>query len=122
MHRVVSEPHLFHGAAAEVLDQHVGIFQQTRENAASGLRPEVQGNAALVSIHNQECRGFISDGWRHHAPRVIAVRNSLHFNDVGPHVGQQHRAGGSSHDVRKIDHLQTFQRTRRSVFSAIGHH
>ena len=121
MHCIIAEAHLLHGAAAEILDQHVRIFQQTRENVAARFRPEVQGNAALVSVHDQEGRGFIGDGWRHHAPRVVAVRYSLHLNDVSPHIGQQHRAGGSRHDVRKIDHFKTLQRADVSVSSGLIH-
>src|SRR5438105_404113 len=42
MDGMVAESHLVHGAAAEILDQHIGIFQKAREDVATGFRPEVQ--------------------------------------------------------------------------------
>ena len=38
---VVTESHFFHRAAPVILDQHVGIFQQTRQDAASRLRLQI---------------------------------------------------------------------------------
>src|SRR5438309_6860551 len=44
MQRVIAETHPFHCAAAIVLDQYVSALQQTREDLASCLRLQVQGD------------------------------------------------------------------------------
>jgi hypothetical protein len=76
-------------AAAVVLGQHVGGFDQTLEHAPPAFGLQVQRDAALVAVHHHEGRRFAVDAGLGIAPRVVAAGHFLDLDDVGAEVGEQ---------------------------------
>ena len=88
-----------HHAGAEVLDQHVGAFDQIEQGLASRRILDVDDDAALVAVVADEIRAVFP---RAEGPERIAGRR-LHLDDVRAKVREQQAC------IRRGDETAQFQ-------------
>ena len=72
---------------------------------------EVEGDAALVAVHDQERRGHAVDSRLAIPAGVIAAGQLFDLDDVGAQVGEHHPAGGPGHDLCQLEHAHAGERT-----------
>ena len=101
---LVADAPLLHGARLEVLDQHVGAFEQPQEDRAPLGLCEVETDRALVAVDPNEVGGVLVMEGRAPVTHLVALRR-LKLDDVGAMVGQQLRRERASQHAREVDHL-----------------
>jgi hypothetical protein len=96
---VHAEPQPVEDAAAEVLDQHVGLTHQPGEQRLARVGLEVGGHRLLVAVAGEEVRRLaavrdrpaLADERRPPAPAVVAPVGVLNLDHASPQVAQHHR-------------------------------
>ena len=112
---LVAEAQAGEAAGSEVLDDHVGAGEEASKNGRAIGLLEVEPDAPLVAVDGEvigsgsRAVGLVADPWRSPAARRVALRR-LDLDDVGPEVGQQHRAVGPGEDRRAVDDAETGER------------
>src|SRR6267142_2480706 len=97
-------------AGPVVLDEDVGGRHQLLQDGDALGALEVEYEAALVAVDGQEGRRDTGRGLEiHRAGRLAPGR--LDLDDVGAHVGEEHRAEGARHHLRLIEDAQALQRS-----------
>ncbi|MNS84577.1 hypothetical protein D3C72_1184090 [compost metagenome] len=84
----VVQPPFGHRAGNEVLDQHVGLFQQAQQHLAATWQGQVQPDGALAPVHRREVGGVAVriDGRAQGARFVAGGR--LDLDDAGALIRQ----------------------------------
>ena len=100
---VVAEAEALHGAAAVVLDHHVGGLEKPAHHLLAALGLQIDGDAALVAVHHHEGRRFALDIDGGEAAGIVATGDSLDLDHLGAEIGQQHARGRPGHDVGELD-------------------
>ena len=103
-----TEPH-FHHARTEVLDQYVGIRNQSAQNVLAGRFAEVEGHRALVAGDDlvPQAMSLVVPTM---GPRRISLR-MLNLDHIGTEVAQQHpgdRSGIHRADIQYAGPRQRF--------------
>jgi hypothetical protein len=77
-HVLVAEAPFLHAAGLEVLDQHVGIFQQAQQHFAARRLRKIEADALLVAVDADEVAGVarVVKGWTPLA-RLVALRSLI---------------------------------------------
>jgi hypothetical protein len=101
---VVDTEPLLH-SRAEILDQHVGFFDQTLEGGEPFRRLQVERDAALVAMQVLKIRSVARP-----AHRLFGVRRRLDLDDIGAPIGELARAGRPGPHPRQIEHGETRKR------------
>ena len=113
--RLVAQTEALHRPRQEALDDRVGGRSEVERLRPTGLGLEIEHDAALVRVEEQEQPRPLQPRLvvveRRQQPRGVAARR-LDLNDVGPVVGQQpgrERPGG---ELRQVDHGHVVERYR----------
>src|SRR5450830_1178161 len=114
----VAETKTIHHTRPEILHQYVRLADQPAQDLRPASRLQIEHDATLVAVHHHKGGGFVSDFWRDHVPRVIAIRRLFDLDDVGTHIGEHERTGRTCHYMGEINNLQTSQRTHRTTLFA----
>ena len=103
-----SEPPLFHHARTEVLDQYVGVRDQSAQNVLSGRFAEVERHRALVAGDDlvPQAMSLVVPTM---SPRRISLR-MLNLDHIGTEVAQQHPGDRSGIHRADIQHAGPRQR------------
>src|SRR5260370_38226498 len=89
----MAEP--IHHAGPEVLDQHVGLVQQTFEKLAVARGLEVERSALFSPVKAHEVRRlYVND--RTPRTRIVSCAHTLDLDYPCPQASKHHRAGGPS--------------------------
>ena len=96
---VVSDPQSFRSSGGKVLDEYVGLGDEALEHRQALFRLQVQRDAFLVTI--QVVERTVAD--RTGAADGVPTGGVFHLHDVGPEVGEKHRAERSGDDVAQLD-------------------
>src|SRR5262249_27309545 len=89
------EAHAIDGARGVVLDHHVALLDQLREDALASLGLRVQRDGALVAVQHREIQAVDPRNVAQLAPRRIALAGPLDLDDVGSKPRQNLGAGRS---------------------------
>jgi hypothetical protein len=100
-------------AAAIGFDHDVGPLSQAHERGPSLGARQVEGDAALVAVDGDEDRALAAEVGAVGGARGVADGGLLDLDDVGPHVGQIHSAGGAGDEVRELEDAIAGQRQPR---------
>ena len=110
---VVPDAEAVHRAWLEVLDDHVGACDEAEQGLAPLVGLEVQHDASLVGVQEQEGAGALRMrlvvGERRQLPRRIAA-GSLDLDHVGAVVGKDAGAERSRAGVGEVDHAHVVER------------
>ena len=109
------ETHFLQCARHIIFDQHIGLAQQIPEYVLALVRPEVQGQAALVAVKDHGVERFAFNE-RCVTAAVLAAARRLNLDDIGSHVAQQHRAVRPGDIARYVQHADAIQRAGGGVF------
>ncbi len=109
--RLPAEPEPLHGSGAEVLDDHVGTAQQIVEHGAPARVLQVEGEALLVGVEEEEAPAIDAGPVGEPDPVGLAGQG-LHLDDLGPQPGEQLRARGAGFVLGQIDDPDTVQSFR----------
>ena len=109
---VVAEAEAFHDTRPVVLDEHVGRRDEVEQPLAALLGAQVEDDAALVGVEEQEhpraveAGDVAEEGWQR--PRGVAA-GSLHLDHLGAGVGEDARAERACRVLRQVDHAHVVQ-------------
>src|SRR5204863_9735896 len=81
-----------------------------REDAATALAAEVQGDAALVGVEQHKVMRVHALRIGGRAAPLVAAFGVLDFDDVGAQPGQRLRARGPGLELGEIENLDVLQR------------
>ena len=99
---VEPETPFFERARFEVLDEHIGVLEQTQQELASRRVGEIDRHAALVAVHANEVRRGLAEERRTPAAGFVALRRlDLHY--LGAVVTEDLCAVGTSEHAREVD-------------------
>ncbi len=97
-----SQPESLPYRRQHVLDEHVRCRAQLVEQLTARLRPKVECEAALVSVHpGIDTTHAVSS--RPERARLVAA-DRLDLDDVGTEIGEQRRTQGAGDHRRGVDH------------------
>ena len=101
--RFVAEPEAIERARPEVLHQHVRLGDHLPEQILAGVGLEIERQAALVGVQDQEEQAVTVLLVAQVRPRNVAARWLLELDHVGPEEAENLRAGGPRLVVRHVD-------------------
>jgi hypothetical protein len=105
---VVGEPELRHHARPETFNYDVSATSKIKGYRASRLRFKIQLDASLVAIERQIDQAMsIMPRWTQHSSHIAGW--ALYFYDIGTKITQEHSAGGSGPNLRKIKNPNVVQ-------------
>ena len=105
--RIVAEAEPRHDAGPEVLDHDIGRDAEVPRGLEAVLALQVERHGALVAVPEHEGRALALHEGRRLAHRFAF--GTLHLDDIGALVGEQHRAIGSRKIGGKVDDSKPFQ-------------
>ncbi len=94
----IADAELVGHARREVLDHHVSGLQEPQCVRPTGVTSQVDDDAGLVAVEGEEDRAeltVVTKAAGPPSPRPLAV-GRLDLDDLGPEIGQHHRAHGTS--------------------------
>ena len=110
---VVAEPQPLHDAGPVVLDQHVGGRDEVEQALAALVGAEIEDDAVLVGVEEQEHAGAIEPGHvaeeRGQGPSGVAA-GPLDLDHLGAGVGEDARAERARRVLRQVDYADVVQR------------
>ena len=113
-HRLPVEAPLGELSGLEVLEEHVGILEQTEQHLASlGLR-QVERDRPLVAVDADEVGGGAVAEGRAPVARLVAGRR-FDLDDRRTMIGQDLRAVGAAQDAGEVDDLDAGERAGGGV-------
>ena len=115
-HGVGTETEPVHGLRADRVDEDVGRVHQPPERLAGLLMLEVEADAALVAVADQEEGRHAGIAPRPGLARGVA-RGRLDLDDIGAHVAQQHGAVGAEQHGGEVEDPDAFHRRGHSPSS-----
>jgi hypothetical protein len=90
---------------AEILEEHIGAFQQPVHGLAILGLGEVEHDAALAAVEQRKERGS------HAAERAgLVARGRLDLDHLGAELGEDHAAGWAHHHVGHLDDPHALER------------
>ena len=119
LQHAVAEAEPVERAGREVLHQHVGAGGQLLEQRLAALRLEVQGEAALVGVQDQEEQALAAVVG-HVGARDVALFGRLQLDDLGAEPGQHLGAGGTCLVVRHVDDADAVEGARHALSLLAG--
>ncbi|OGB95779.1 MAG: hypothetical protein A2Z31_02355 [candidate division NC10 bacterium RBG_16_65_8] len=112
LERGVIEPQRRQVSGRESLHDDVGEADQLLEDVGALRRLQVERDAPLVQIRQQEEQALLRMGVilekRGHAPAALATRR-LHLDDVGSEVAQEFGTEGSGNPLTDVQHTNIVQ-------------
>jgi hypothetical protein len=99
----VAEPEAIERARPEILHQHVRLGDHLPEQILAGVGLEIQRQAALVGVQDQEEQAVAILLVAHVHPRNVAALGLLELDHVGTEEAENLRAGGPRLVVRHVD-------------------
>jgi hypothetical protein len=88
-----AQPELLKRAGPEVLDHHIGLRRETRDQLAIDPTGEVGRDAFLVAIDREVVRTFAPPIEGRPPPSgVVAEPGTLHFDDIRTQIAEDHGA------------------------------
>ncbi len=103
-----AEPHLVEDAGAVILDQHIALADQPRQHLAPLGRAQIEGDRPLVAVIGGEIPAQPVAYGALMAHR-IALAGRFHLDDVGAHIGEQHRAERAGEDAGEVENANSAQ-------------
>ena len=100
---VPAEPQPLHRAGAEIFEQHVRLFDDFLEQPLSVVGLQVERQAALVGVEQQEEQAVGAGLFEMHGARDIARFRLFELDHVGAEKGQDLGAGRPRLVVRHVD-------------------
>jgi hypothetical protein len=92
---------------AEVLDEHVGVDDESAQHLGTVVGLEVEGHRLLVAVAGEEVRRHrlvVGPDERRAPPAgLVSAVGVLHLDDPRPHVGEHHGAVGSGEGPGEVD-------------------
>ena len=107
---------LLHRAGPEVLDDHVGLFEQLLEDLALLVVLEVERDAFLAAVDRGEV-GRLALDERPVGARVVAALGRFDLDHPRAHLGHQQGAVGAGQDARQVDDDDA----RQGALGTLGH-
>ena len=102
---LVVQPHALDHTGAEIFHHDVGFCSQLVGDLETGWVFQVQGNAFFVAVeHCKTIRLAIDLGLK--LARGVAFVGVFEFDDIGPHVRQDHAAVRASQHIGQIQNTQ----------------
>ena len=111
-HCLVVEAESRHRAGSKVLDEHIGVLEQTPQDGLSLVTLEVEGAATFAPVHREVIRRLTTEKRRTKSARFVAPCGFLDLDDVGAHVAKTLSAEGSRHDTAEVDDTDPVEGTR----------
>src|SRR6516225_2770501 len=111
---LVADAPRFHGARLEVLDQHVGAFEQPQQHLAAGWLGQIETDGALVAVDAYVVGGIAVMKRRSPIADLVAHRR-LELDDVGAVIRNQLRCEGSAKYAREVDDFHAGKRATRCL-------
>ena len=105
-----------HHARAEVLPDDIRHPAQVVEHVAALGGLEIQRDALLVPVDRQEV-GAVAVGaqeGRPHGPHGVTSPRVLDLDDLGPEIGEQHRAIRTGEHPRQVEHSDAVEKPHRA--------
>src|SRR5207245_6671692 len=117
--RGVAETQALHHARPEVLPDDTGLRAEAQApGAPRGLR-QVEHERLLVAIDREEVRTLaVGQEWRPHRAHRVAAVGRLDLEDLGAHVGEQHRAVRPREHPREVEHAHALEEPHRRAASS----
>ena len=116
---VVPEPEPGEAVRSEVLDEDVGVGEESAQHVGAGGLLQVEPEAALVAVDREVVgggpasrRSSLAHPRRAPAAGRVAL-GRLDLDDVGAEVGQEHRRVRPGEDRRAVDDADARERTGR---------
>ncbi len=112
--RLVATVELLHRPHFEVLDDHVGPFDQRAERVAVLVGPQIQLQRALAAVDTLEVAAVGFRLWIFGVGRVRPDEvppGALDFYHVCAHIREQHRTVRSGQDLGQVEHPKVGKRT-----------
>ena len=103
MQRLPAEAEPVERAGAEILQEHVRLLDQLAEQLLAARRFQVERQAALVGVEQEEKEAVAVLDVAHVAARHIAALRLLELDHVGAEKAEDLRAGGPRLVVRHVD-------------------
>ena len=117
-HRLVAEPEPRHDARAELLDQHVGAFDQRLKLGAIRFALEVEHQAFLAAVEQREHRALAVET-RLVMAQVLAAR-PLDLDHLGAGLGQQQGGERPRQERGEVEDEKPGQRLHGSTGVSAG--
>ena len=106
---VGTETEAFDRAGTEVLDEHVGVVDESQHRVETALGLQVEHDAALAPSEQLPRVGVAALGREPaHAAHTVA-RRRLDLDDRRPEIGEVPGGAGPCEDRRHVDDTHTFQ-------------
>ena len=99
----LAKTHALHSARPEVLNQHICIGNQVKQDFLAVFRLEVNTNRSLAAITGEKCGRDLID--RRPDMTHLLAGGGLYFDDVGALVGQHHGRNRARYHTRQIQHF-----------------
>ena len=109
MHPCLGETHRGEDSRAIVVDQHVALRDQPRQDVAPFVVAQVERDRTLVAIVVGEIPGETVPA-RPLLPDRIALARRFHLEDVGTEIAKQHGAEWTRQHAGEIDHADAGER------------
>ncbi len=117
-HLLVTDAPTLQGARLEVLDQHVGAFQQLHQQFQAFRARQVDGDPLLVTVDAAKIRRVITFERRPPAPGLITAQR-FQLDHVGAVVGQGLGAVGAAQHTAEIDDFHARQAPWANVMDVL---
>jgi hypothetical protein len=108
LERLVPDPQPRGHAGPEVLDDEVGALGELDEQLAPAVGLEVQRDAPLAAVRHRE-RVALTVDLRCHPAGVVTRARLLDLDDVGPELGQDHRAVRTGQEARQVEDAESVE-------------
>ena len=120
VHGVVVQSEPPQPAGLEVLDDDIGAGGELLGQPQVLGVAQVQGDGALVAVDAEVVgRHVVAD--RRHPGAGVVPGWGLHLDDLGPHVGQQHRRVGAGEDAGEVRDQDSIQRPTAGSSGLVSH-
>ena len=103
---LVVQAEAFHHAGDKVLDEDVEVVEQFQKCLLVAFVLEVQDDALLAPVDAHEI-GALAVYERPRAPGHVSSLGALHFNNLSPEVGKDHRCIGTGEHPGKVENFHT---------------
>ena len=99
----LTKTHPLHSARSKILDEHIRIGNQIKQNFLAVFGFEINTNGSLASITGEKCSRDLVDG-RPDMAHLFAG-GGLYLDDVGTLIRQHHGRNRTRHHTRQIQHF-----------------
>src|ERR687895_2042466 len=106
---LVADPEAVHHAGTEVLDDQVAVPRHPQKGGPATGVLEVHRHAALAAVGHRE-RVALAVDLGGESSRIVPGAGLFQLDDVGPQLGENHRAIGPGQEAGEIQNLEPLER------------